>query len=456
MRFMINLGLIKLQKSHGENVDISITSTSESTSSFWTSESLAITSSSASESSSTASSVGFSSTTSSLESPGFSTSTSIEVDTVILSTSSIASSTSSFYPLTTVFVPPTECTSFYLYGCYGTTECSIGIWPESVCTGDGYVSCYPSYDDYQQARTVYSPGRSCPQGMTTAASAISPAGVWCCPMGLTWASSPPWCQNRIYTGTMYSEVFVCGYSPIITLFGGSGSSVSSSAYIVVDDKVTSFNGGAEWMQTSFAIQVNAVVFTAQAKGVFLEGQSITPTATTLSTKIGAQIIPSSGDDAPTNSSSRSVPIAAVVGGVLGACILVGLGYVLWRRKRSRRAAPDDDPIDTGASVNRTDPSERPHDDYRKVELDASTQATRSELEGSVEPNHGAGIYVRKPELEGTRGESHTEGSVYVENKAELEAHMRAAELEAIPWSARREEQTLPPSPTIPGPSRFNT
>ncbi|KAK6955763.1 hypothetical protein Daesc_003407 [Daldinia eschscholtzii] len=225
---------------------------------------------------------------------------------------------------------------------------------------------------------------------------------------------------------------------------------------MVVDEYTTASDDANWMQTSLTIQLNAVVFIALAKGVFLEGQSITPTATTLSTKIGTETIPSSVDDVPTNSPSRNALIAAVVGGVLGACILVGLGYALWRRKRSRRAVQDNNLIDTGASVNGTDPSGMPHDDYRKAELDTPAQATRSELEGSTEPNYGAGIYVRKPELEGTQGESHTEGSVYVKNKAELEASLRVAELEAISWSARKEEKTLPPSPTIPGPSRFST
>ncbi|OTB16296.1 hypothetical protein K445DRAFT_21933 [Daldinia sp. EC12] len=472
MRFMIDLGLIKLQESPGKNVESAITPTSESTSipptpptSPTTLPVLSISFGSGSSSTSPSvkilsdfagtptevTIVSFSSTTPSLESPGHP----LEVDTVISSTSSIASSTSSFYPLTTVFVPPAECTSFYLNTCYGTTECIIDIWPEYLCTksGDHYFSCYPSYES-GHARTMYSPGLPCPQGMTTAASAISPAGVWCCPMGLTWASSPPWCWNKVDTGTFHSGDPCYGTHSIIT-FGSSGLFVSSSAYMVADEE-TSASGGANWMQTSLTIQLNAAVFTAQAKGIFLEGQSITPTATTLSTKIGAGTIPSSVDDAPTNSPSRSILIAAVVGGVLGACILVGLGYALWRRKRSRGAVQDNNLIDTGANVNGTDPGGMPHDDYRKAELDTPAQATRSELEGSTELNYGAGIYVRKPELEGTQGESHTEGSVYVKNKAELEAHMRAAELEAIPWSVRKEEKTLPPSPTIPGPSRFST
>lgn len=60
----------------------------------------------------------------------------------------------------------------------------------------------------------------------------------------------------------------------------------------------------------------------------------------------------------------------------------------------------------------------------KAELDAA--AIRAELPGSLGEEHGAGVYVLKPELEGTPGEPGTAGRVYVKKKSELEAMNKAS------------------------------
>lgn len=63
-----------------------------------------------------------------------------------------------------------------------------------------------------------------------------------------------------------------------------------------------------------------------------------------------------------------------------------------------------------------------------------------ELEATLNPKYGAGIYVQKPELEGTRGVNYVGGPLYVNNKAELEARQREiAGLGGLPLPYYQEE-----------------
>ncbi|KAI1801418.1 hypothetical protein F4811DRAFT_574109 [Daldinia bambusicola] len=401
-------------------------------------------------------------TSSSSQTPLTSFSTSPTATSSIL----ITSLTTSSYPLTTVFIPPSDCTSLLLNTCFGTTECVLDMWYEYLCTGnsDGsaqaqvsWISCYPNYRD-ENAVITYSPGLFCPRGMTTAASAISPAGVWCCPSGLQWAGTSPWCKTRVDASHFISIEPGCIYDGVSVTFGGSGSSANNSQPFVVGEYLT-----AQDTYSYAVLQPNNVVFTAQAKGVFLEGQTMAPTTTMPDNNISTEAIPSDDGNTTTDRvASHSTSIPGVVCGVFGAYILLGAVYVLWRQRRRRRrriseAGQGDDFRGAGEDfsgavvVNVGELS----DGHRKAELDALAQATRFELEGPLpvsvpEPSHGAGIYVQKPELEGTRGERHAAGAVYVKNKAELEGRLReVAELEATPLSARKKDQALPPSPTIP-------
>lgn len=101
-----------------------------------------------------------------------------------------SASTPSFPPLTTTFTPPPSCASLFLYNCEGVS-CKAQAFPDQICghnplNDSNELGCYPNseYQDaapYSFARRSYSPGYVCPVGMTTAASAISPNGVWCCP-----------------------------------------------------------------------------------------------------------------------------------------------------------------------------------------------------------------------------------------------------------------------------------
>lgn len=96
--------------------------------------------------------------------------------------------TTSLLPLTTTFTPDPGCTDVYLRDCTDVSTCVANIYQNQAryCLSDPTTidvrqSCYPETRSESEVHYTYSPGRICPHGMTTAASAISPNGVWCCP-----------------------------------------------------------------------------------------------------------------------------------------------------------------------------------------------------------------------------------------------------------------------------------
>ncbi|OTA91710.1 hypothetical protein M434DRAFT_12914 [Hypoxylon sp. CO27-5] len=371
-------------------------------------------------------------------------------------------STKSFYPLTTTFTPPPECASLFVAdGCTETSKCYATVFPNELCASNSQDNstlqgCYPSSSviplTYSTPQTTYSPGRICPLGMTTAASALSPDGVWCCPTGLSWAGEPPLCSATLSQGTFIVSNDECSsYSTIV--FGRSD--------------VTQFLTTASPNIAPYApatLPASNIAVTAVARGIFLWGQTMEEaaanTATTLEsgTMTPGSAVSASGslqqnpDEGETSQSPRSnILIGSIVGSVVGALTLIGLVYyALWHRKRARQKRLNSTPADADGSQQS---HEHVRNGYGKPELDAGIETTRSELEGPPVERRasGAGIYVQKSELQGTQGTSSAQGCVYVKKKAELEAPLQEpAELEAIPWStARRESQTLSSTLTTP-------
>ncbi|OTA57155.1 hypothetical protein K449DRAFT_437431 [Hypoxylon sp. EC38] len=364
-------------------------------------------------------------------------------------------STKSFYPLTTTFTPPPECTSLFVVdGCTETTDCYASVFPVKLCAANSrnnstLQGCYPGLSlvpsTYNAPQTTYSPGRICPLGMTTAASAISPDGVWCCPTGLSWVGRPPLCSATLSQGTFIVSNDECSsYSTIV--FGRSD--------------ITQFLTTASPNIAPFApatLPASNIAVTAVALGIFLWGQTMEEAAAnTAPTTLESGAITSGslqqnlGEGETSQSPRSNILIGSIVGSVVGALTLIGLVYyALWHRKRARQKRLNGTAADADGSQQSR---EHMRNGYEKPELDAGIATTRSELEGPPVERRasGAGIYVEKPELQGTQGTSSAQRCVYVKKKAELEAPLQEpSELEAIPWSTTRESQILASASTPP-------
>lgn len=237
---------------------------------------------------------------------------------------------------------------------------------------------------------------------------------------MTWAASTSRCSTILTKGVFLSSAPDCNTADSTLTFDAGGIDVLV-ATTLPDASGSSTLSASDGTTSIAAAQI--VVLTAMAKGVFLPGQTTAA---------------ESGQDL-TLSQESSSPIAgaligSVVGGVLGSIGLLCLIFCWPKRCRRKRKQADD-------QVRNIEKVYYIHDHLHgsgKAELDASASATRNELQGSLgdDRERGAGIYVRKPELEGTPGVSGAGRAVYVLNKAELEApqHTERAELEAIPIS----------------------
>ncbi|KAI1373820.1 hypothetical protein F4677DRAFT_448115 [Hypoxylon crocopeplum] len=382
------------------------------------------------------------------------------------------------YPLTTTFRPPAGCASLYLTDCVDAKSCGARVLPDTICVrgpqgSAGTLGCYPdtttTMNDWATPQRTYSPGRVCPAGMSTAASAISPDGVWCCPTGLSWAADPPWCSATLTKGTVISTAANCNTPDATIAFGAA----AVGTQVVTTNTFSQLPAARGYTSLALSFAASDIVLTARAQGIFLAGQTIaeassrigtadtsldsgsttttgtgdgdTP-ATTAVSSIGGDGAATSSyktggiNDAPQGPDSvlKSTVIGAAVGGVLGAAVLAGLCVFFWwwRRRNTRRKGAGDDSQSASRHIDG-----HAHGGSGKAELDG---VVRNELEGTLGESRGAGIYVKKPELEGTPG-GDGDGGVYVRKKAELDARTReVAELEAIPWSASK-ELTLPPS-----------
>ncbi|KAI1781211.1 hypothetical protein F4818DRAFT_398360 [Hypoxylon cercidicola] len=344
----------------------------------------------------------------------------------------ITTTNPSVYPLTTTFTPPPGCQTLFLDACYDVSDCTA-TRPSTVCPRGteeisdlGGPACYPhtsvnQYGSYNGYYITYSPGLVCPIGMMTAASAISPDGVWCCPTGLTWAANAPWCTTRLTEGVFISPARDCNTAgPTITFGAAAGTET-----FVTD----SLNDGS---YVSIMLAASEIVVTAMAVGIFLAGQTMAATAASTN-PVAAESSNRQSSTGITGATARGI-----VGGVVAGIGLL-LFFAFWWRKRSRQKR---ERINGQAgSVEEVHYAPDQSHSFEKPELDASASATRNELEGSLGKSRdgGAGIYVRKPELEGTPGTSGADGTVYVLSKAELEASQKTviAELEAISVSRLR-------------------
>ncbi|KAI0187902.1 hypothetical protein EV127DRAFT_513411 [Xylaria flabelliformis] len=345
---------------------------------------------------------------------------------------SAPTSTSNEYPpLTTLFTPDPSCSSFYVnicdtdnpaQYCVATAFPAVGCLDESSQrTTRSYLACYPSSaPGLVIGISTYSPGYFCPVGMTTVESVSVLSGAWCCLNGFTWSSSR--CQKATSQATLIStNVSDCTSQKLMTvnrqLSGNNDITLLASPILLTGQKFP--------MTTPFTSR-----------------NSISSTKTIIYNTGGSR-----GSISNATSGRPSVSTTAVawivVSGIIGIVSLLLLAFFCIRRRRKALAAKNvlsekAAKIEPDKFIGKPELEGSKAYVYTvKPELDAA--AIRAELEGDVSEPHGDGIYVLKPELEGTVGSERYRG-VHVRKKPELAAASKPcaistqhniAELEAV-------------------------
>ncbi|KAI8623024.1 hypothetical protein F5Y19DRAFT_482154 [Xylariaceae sp. FL1651] len=386
-----------------------------------------------------------------------------------MATSAASTTTSAQYPpaLTTVFTPDPSCTNLY-YSYHNPPATLVAeIFPGARCyesgeyTSRSSLSCFPASDATGRNIVTYSPGYFCPVGMTTAGSAISPDGFWCCPTGLqlTWVSTAHLCQNTLTQGK-FLLTNGCNIDSDTTFpFGGGEVQI-----LPTEVRTTGYQyapRGVDIFPTTASVTLEITIATVLATPIFLGGQKLTtttPITSGISSSAGTAPVPGPSGDGNSINPQHTLSDSAKVGIALGSTLAVAFSFALVLfliRRRRKGKTPERETKSSTTQANHEDYVEKPELEGSKAcvytgkaELDPTT--TRSELEGAPGKSYGDGIYLQKPELEGTMGTARNRG-MYVRTKPELEAvskpypaivsgfQLDTAELEAIPVSHPRGE-----------------
>ncbi|KAI1117583.1 hypothetical protein F5Y14DRAFT_403176 [Nemania sp. NC0429] len=368
-----------------------------------------------------------------------------------MTTAVISTNTAPYPPLTTVFTPPTECTKYQItcYDLCATCDtfpaCRGSAFPQSVCRqgarGPGaLVGCYPDsttltwgsrVDDVSvYGVTTYLPGVACPLGMTTATSLAQLDAVFCCPTGLTFSGdlTRHTCETTMTEATFTYPQSECALPPSVYSFGPNLSGM-----------YTIYNLTLSQTQ-SFAVGANAILLWRQGLGSAVtpdaSSNSANPLSESTSSQLTFQVIPTSGSNPAQGGGeqglSKRAIIATAVSLSVAVVLILALAFFLIKRHRRKRAALLGSDHGSASRERFSAYSGKPELQgsapmhTAKAELDAA--AIRAELLGSLGEDRGAGMYVLKPELEGTPGEPGTVGRVYVKKKSELEARNKASQI----------------------------
>ncbi|KAF7185667.1 hypothetical protein HII31_13008 [Pseudocercospora fuligena] len=295
--------------------------------------------------------------------------------------------------LTTIFTPPTDCSpgpTFTL----GNGKNDSFIFNSSYLDTfiHGYTSsCLPTaaldiiYDltNYAGAKG-YSPGL-CPSGWATASAAYSPpqTTAFCCPEG--W---------NVYTTGNYRD-FNCTSGP-------------SDAFVISGDLTTTYT-------TNNVILMRGIAVTQADSDKALLASATAPSSTTTSTSTapnsdssslsttatpGASV---SSGTAPTATNPEPEPGPGLstgakagigVGAAIGALLVIGIViFVLWRKRRQRKATPDQSPLGSSDKFEKAELSGEPK---QVPELKATNLY---EADGTGRPGEMSNANVRA-ELEG--------------------------------------------------------
>ncbi|KAI8628941.1 hypothetical protein F5Y19DRAFT_102560 [Xylariaceae sp. FL1651] len=412
------------------------------------------------------------------------------------------SSTTQELALTTVFTPPSVCTTPFidLDGCPTRTQICLGTYLpflrlSASNSPEHTVQCVPElttfYDGYVDGIYEYTPGLYCPGGMAIAYAV--PGSVICCPSGLTLINDGlckmtttegiglfgPVTNNEVtvvsasaFSGytvrieavpvtldfplysqetlsiSLYNSVTIPSVppetppSPLYTSITNSSVSSGEDNPPSTTDVSTTTTDPSDAGTTSSAVSQGSCfhkrgfrnVRRCQATSTASYGTVSASSSSTDNTNAGNP--PSSLDSAAARAEAN---VGTGIGAAVAFTLLLGLIYFLAIRYRRRKLglcrrlhlrsqSPDDSPIDEAT------PTEDPEKLSRKEEgggggvethirdftLETDAATIRAELEGTPIEEGGPGIYVLKPELEGTAGMPGLIG-VHVRKKVELEA-----------------------------------
>ncbi|KAI0861166.1 hypothetical protein F4860DRAFT_180349 [Xylaria cubensis] len=356
-------------------------------------------------------------------------------------------------PLTTIFTPPPECKTPFAFdgSCKNDFECNGSYMPflylpASENPRGTSIQCYPeitTYNDgFVDAVFDYSPGLFCPDGMTTATSI---ANVFlCCPSGLTYSydGQQDQCTATITMGAALVGQWKDNSASIVSTTSFSAADrmtlyPSAVPVYLTNARSGTFNnapsqsipstpGESSTIGTSISVEVSSKTSTSNSPKCRRDNCQTTAT-TQPSTGGGSTTAAnplSSNGSKPTNQNNLKIGVGVGVGvGGAVAITLLALGFMLLRRYHRKRLlshplviySPPTKPNGSGGVEQEVQQlyQEKPRSELPVAE-------SWIELEGTQAEDRGTGIYVWKPELEGTAGVSGAKG-VYVRRKSELEA-----------------------------------
>ncbi|KAI1448629.1 hypothetical protein F5Y02DRAFT_414632 [Annulohypoxylon stygium] len=304
-----------------------------------------------------------------------------------MATTSNPSTNTTFPTLTTTFTPAPECTELTISTCYGTDQC-FGVALTNYHCSNPIYKCFPESSIYEttdftyvRPYATYSPANACPMGWSTAASALDPDGVWCCPMGFGFNRDIQYCQGTLTEGVAVSVSANCEILSSIP-FGPNRTNLMTVASL-----------GAVG---SNIVPASDLTITATAMGIFLLGQTLGggPSQPSITSTTSASTPSPLGPPPEAMAITTRAAVGASIGGTIALVLLLSLGFFLIRRHRKRRrigelkAVDDQDPPVPGGGDN-VDSTRKPELEgsdanparFQKNELDAN--ATRSELLGDT-------------------------------------------------------------------------
>ncbi|TRX89684.1 hypothetical protein FHL15_009434 [Xylaria flabelliformis] len=330
-------------------------------------------------------------------------------------------------PLTTIFTPPPECKTPFAFdgSCDNDFECNGSYMPflylpASENPRGTSIQCYPeitTYNDgFVDAVYDYSPGLFCPDGVFTSMidkTLLSNIGQWKDNSASIVSTTSFSAADRM---TLYPSAV-----PVYLTNARSGTFNN-----VPSQSITSTSGESSTIGTSMSVEVSSKTSTSNSPKCRRDNCQTTTTtqpstgggSTTAANPLG------SNESKPTNQNNLKIGVGVGVGvGGAVALTLLALGFMLLRRYHRKRLlshpqviySPPTKPNGNGGGEQDVQQlyQEKPPSELPVAE-------SWIELEGTQAEDRGTGIYVWKPELEGTAGVLGAKG-VYVRRKSELEA-----------------------------------